>query len=322
MIEINVQDLESLERVPVRDGFGEGLLALGHAHDDVVALCADLSDSTRVAAFAKAFPERFVQVGVAEQNMAVLAAGMACEGKVPFITSYAVFCPGRNWDQIRISLCYNDVNVKVIGSHAGISVGPDGATHQALEDIALMRVLPNMRVVVPCDRAQAAKATEAIYNVHGPCYLRLARDATPVMTQETTPFELGKAQCFREGTDVSIFACGPLVYEALLAAQQLQLTGVSAEVLNIHTIKPLDTDAIVASAQKTGAVVTVEEHQIHAGLGAAVAETLSEQLPTPLRRVGMRDQFGASGSPQQLIKAFGMDATAIAKAARDVLAIT
>ena len=312
-------DVSKLEQVPTRNGFGEGVVSLGAQHEDVVVLCADLTDSTRAGYFKEKFPERFVQVGIAEQNMAVLAAGMAKEGKVPFISTYGVFCPGRNWDQVRISIAYNNTNVKIAGAHTGISVGPDGATHQAMEDIALTRVLPGMTVLAPCDAIQTKQATEAAYAIDGPVYLRFAREKTPVFTTEETPFEIGKAQILTEGTDVTVIGCGPLVHEALLAANTLE-GELSLEVINLHTIKPFDVESVVASAKKTGAVVTVEEHQVTGGLGGAVAEVLSEHLPTPMQRVGMPDSFGESGEHEELLVKYGMTAADIIKAVKAVVA--
>ncbi len=303
------------EMIPTRDGFGQGLVALGDAHEDVVVLCGDLSESTRAQMFQKAFPERFVEAGVSEQNMMVLAAGMAMEGKVPFVTSYGVFVPGRCWDQVRISVCYNRANVKIGGAHTGISVGPDGATHQAMEDIALTRVLPGMTVLVPCDAPQTKKATEAAYAINGPVYIRFAREKTPVFTTLETPFDIGKAQVLCEGTDVTVVGCGPLVHEALRAAVMLE-GELSLEVINLHTVKPIDGETLEASAHKTGRVVTIEEHQIHGGMGSAVAECLSERFPVPIKRIGMPDAFGESGTPAALLTKYGMTAEAVVAAAR------
>ena len=310
-------DVTAVEMVPTRNGFGDGLVALGKEHEEVVAFGADLTDSTRVGVFRDAFPDRFIEVGIAEQNMAVIAAGMSKEGKVPFISTYGVFCPGRNWDQVRISIAYNKTNVKIAGAHAGISVGPDGATHQALEDIALMRVLPNMTVMAPCDAVQTQKATEAAYAIDGPVYLRFAREKTAVFTTDDTPFEVGKAQVLVKGHDATIVACGPFVYEALQAAESLR-GDVACEVINLHTIKPIDRKALVASAKKTGCVVTVEEHQVMGGMGSAVAEVLAKERPVPMRFVGMQDSFGESGQPEELLKKYGMTTESIVEAVRDV----
>lgn len=303
------------ELEPIRAGFGRGLVEAGKQHSQVVALCADLTESTRMDGFAKEFPERFVEVGVAEQNLVTVAAGMALMGKIPFTSSYAAFSPGRNWEQIRTTICLNDANVKIIGSHAGVSVGPDGATHQMLEDIALMRSLPNMVVIAPCDSLEAAKATQAAAMHKGPVYIRLAREKTPILTTEETPFAIGKAQIFREGDDVTIIATGTMVFQALLAAENLSEHGIEAEVINCPVIKPLDSVTILKSARKTRAVITAEEAQITGGLGGAVAELLGEQAPVHLERVGMADRFGESGAPDELLKHFGLTGTDIAKKA-------
>lgn len=302
----------------LREGFGRGLVAA--AKDErIVAACADLTDSTHMSSFAEAYPERFIQVGIAEQNLVTVASGMAAMGKVPFVSSYAAFCPGRDWEQIRTTICLNDRPVKIIGSHAGLSVGPDGATHQMLEDIALMRVLPNMVVLAPCDSVEAEKATMAMAANVRPNYMRLAREATPVITTKETPFEIGKAYVYREGTDISILATGIMTYQALVAAEELAQVGISAEVVHVPTIKPLDAITILQSVQKTGHVVTAEEAQIAGGLGGVVAELLMEEYPVPMRRIGMRDHFGESGQPDELLKHFGVDAKHIAIAARSVL---
>lgn len=308
-----------MQHEPIRAGFGRGLLAAGQHNKNVVALCADLTESTKMDAFAKAFPDRFVEVGVAEQNLVTVAAGMAAMGKIPFTSSYAAFSPGRNWEQIRTTICLNDVNVKIVGSHAGVSVGPDGATHQMLEDIALMRSLPNMQVIVPCDAVQAQKATELMAKSNKPAYLRLAREATPIVTTPDTPFTLGKAEVYRQGSDVTIAACGTMVYQALAAAEKLQSDGIEAEVINVAVIKPLDAATIVASVRKTGCIVTAEEAQVAGGLGGAVAEALSVQYPTPLARVGVHDEFGQSGKPDELLKHYKLTSNDIAKAAVQVM---
>lgn len=308
-----------VEQVPTRNGYGEGLLELGQLDENVVVLTADLAESTRVLEFQKRYPERFVECGVAEQNMMGVAAGMALSGKVPFVSSYATFSPGRSWDQLRVSVCYSEANVKVAGCHTGVSVGPDGATHQALEDVALTRVLPNLTVVVPCDSQEAKKATVAIGSRRGPCYLRLGREKTPVMTTPDTPFCLGKAQVFREGTDVAIIGSGPVLYAALRAAEQLSKEGISAMVVNNHTVKPIDEETIAAAAKTCGCVVTVEEHQVFAGCGSAVAEVLARRHPVPIEFVGMQDRFGESGKPDELLKKFGMDEAAVVAAAKKVI---
>lgn len=305
--------------VPTRNGFGEGMLRLGEKNKDVVALCADLTESTRLTAFKQKFPERFIEMGVSEQNMVAVAAGMALMGKIPFIASFAVFSPGRNWEQIRTTVCYNDVPVKIVGAHAGITVGPDGATHQALEDVALMRVLPNMTVLVPCDAIETRKATIAAAEHKGPVYLRFAREKSPVFTTEQTPFEIGTAEVFRDGSDVTLVGCGPVLYQALVAAKMLEKEGVSAHVLNCHTIKPIDRKALIKASRATGAFVTVEEHQITGGLGSAVMEAIAESWPVPVRRIGVQDRFGESGTAEALLEKHGITAKAIAAAARAVL---
>lgn len=310
---------DNIEMLPIRKGFGEGLVEAGRADKNIVALSADLTESTQMEAFRQAFPDRFIEIGVAEQNLVTVGSGLAAIGKKPFVTSYAGFSPGRNWEQIRTTICLNQQNVKIIGSHAGVSVGPDGATHQMLEDIGLMRILPNMTVVVPADSIEAKKATLALAKTTTPAYLRLAREKTAVFTTLESPFEIGKAQVLTTGSDVSIVACGPLVYEALLAAEQLKRHNVSAEVINCATIKPLDSDTIVASAKRTGCVVSVEEAQIACGLGSAIAELLSEVLPTPMARVGVQDRFGQSGEVAQLWREYELDAPAITKAVMKIL---
>jgi transketolase len=304
------------EAAPTRDGFGKGLLELGEKNPQVVVVCADLAESTRVLAFKEKWPQRYVEVGVAEQNLAALASGLAAYGKVPFITSYATFSPGRNNEQIRTTISLNYVPVKIAGSHAGLSVGPDGATHQALEDVALMRVQPNMTVLSPCDAEEARKATIAAAALPGPVYIRFARAATPLMTTATTPFEVGKAQVMwdsEEPAEVAVFATGPLLYNALRAAKELE-HAVPVVVVNVNSIKPLDRETILAKAREAGAVVTVEEHQVAGGMGSAVAELLAEGCPVPVEFVGVRDQFGQSGEPQELIEHYGLGAAAIAAA--------
>ena len=307
---------ESKAMEATRDGFGKALLELGESNPQVVVLCADLAESTRVLPFKEKYPGRYIELGVAEQNLATVAAGLANYGKIPFITSYATFSPGRNNEQIRTTIALNNVPVKIAGSHAGLSVGPDGATHQALEDIALMRVLPNMVVVSPCDSEEARKATLAVAAHPGPAYLRLGRAATPVMTTAETPFELGKAQTVwssEHGAEVAVFATGPLLYNALCAAKELEHR-IPVEVINIHTIKPLDAGAVVAAARGAGAVVTVEEHQAAGGLGGAIAEILAGECPTPVEFVAVQDCFGQSGEPGELAAHYGLDTSAILKA--------
>jgi len=304
---------------PSRVGFGEGLVEAGGLNTSVVAICADLVVSTKMDGFAKSYPERFIEIGVAEQNLVTVAAGMSLAGKIPFVSSYAAFSPGRNWEQIRTTVCLNEANVKIVGSHAGVSVGPDGATHQMLEDITLMRVLPKMTVVVPADAEEARKATLALAATYGGAYLRLAREKSPVVTTAKTPFSLGKANVLRTGTDVTIVACGQMVYQALVAAEKLAKAGIEAEVINAAVIKPLDAQTIIASARKTGAVVTVEEGQIAGGLGGAVAETLADHHPVPMTRIGMNDRFGESGEANELLTNFGLTAPNIAKRTQQLL---
>jgi transketolase len=310
---------DKLESEPIRKGFGKGLLEAGKQNENVVAACADLTDSTQMSLFAEEFPERYIEIGVAEQNLVTVGSGLSAMGKIPFVSSYAAFSPGRNWEQIRTTICLNDRPVKIIGSHAGVSVGPDGATHQMLEDLALMRVLPNMVVIAPCDSVEAEKATLAMAADKRPNYMRLAREATPVFTTEKTPFEIGKAYVFEPGEDISIIATGTMTYQALAAVPLLFKDGISAEVVHVPTIKPLDNAAILKSVRKTGAVVTVEEGQIIGGLGGAIAELLGEEHPAPLKRIGMRDRFGESGAPDKLLEHFGLDAKHIRLAAHDIL---
>lgn len=301
-----------------RKGFGRGLLEAGKLNEHVVAACADLTESTQISLFAKEFPERFVQIGVAEQNLVTVGSGLAAMGKIPFVSSYAAFSPGRNWEQIRTTICLNNRPVKIVGSHAGLSVGPDGATHQMLEDLALMRALPNMVVLAPGDSVEAEKATLAMAKDKRPNYMRLARENTPIFTTSDTPFEIGKAYVFEPGNDVTIIATGTMTYHALVAAQKMFKSGIDAEVIHCPTIKPLDTDTILKSVRKTGAVVTCEEAQINGGLGGAVAELLGEECPSPLRRIGMKDHFGESGTPNELMEHFGLTAKIIMIAAHDV----
>ena len=300
-----------------RDGFGAALLELGETNKQVVALCADLAESTRMLAFKEKYPERYIEVGVAEQNLAAVASGLANYGKIPFIASYATFSPGRNNEQIRTTISLNNVPVKIVGSHAGLSVGPDGATHQALEDIALMRVQPNMTILSPCDKEEARKATLAAAAHPGPVYLRLAREKTPLMTTSETPFVFGKAQMFwlGENPHVAIFATGPLLYHALVAAKELD-GEIPVSVMNIHTIKPLDKNAVIAAARDARAVVVVEEHQVAGGLGSAIAEVLAEEYPVPVQFVGVRDQFGQSGTSEELLEYYKLNSAHIVTAVR------
>jgi transketolase len=309
---------KDVKQEPIRAGFGRGLVQAGYRNPAVVALCADLTGSTKMDEFAKVFPDRFIEVGIAEQNMVTVASGMALTGKIPFTSSYAAFSPGRNWEQIRTTICLNEANVKIVGSHAGLMTGPDGATHQMLEDIAIMRTLPHMTVVVPCDSIEAEKATIALAGHQGGAYLRLARDKSAIVTTPASPFSLNKAQVLREGDDVTIVACGIMVYQALLAAEALSKKGIEAEVINCPVVKPLDTVTLLVSIRKTGRVVTAEEGQIAGGLGGAVAELTGEHHPVPLRRIGMRDHFGESGTPDELLKHFGLTSVEIAQAATDI----
>lgn len=305
---------KDVEQIPTRNGYGDGLVEAGKQDERVMVLTGDLTESTRAHLFQKAYPQRFIECGVAEQNMMGVAAGLALSGKIPFVSSYAVFVPGRCWDQLRVSVCYSQANVKVAGAHAGISVGPDGATHQALEDIAITRVLPGLTVIVPCDYHETKKATLALAKMVGPAYFRFAREKTPVMTTEQTPFEIGKHLVMRMGSDVTIAGCGPLLYEVMIAAEQLAKEGIDCEVINCHTLKPFDTDTLVESVLKTKACVTVEEHQITGGLFGAVSETLAYHCPAPIEPVGMPDSFGESGEPQELLEKYGMTTQTIKQA--------
>ncbi|MCI0542155.1 transketolase family protein [bacterium] len=311
-----------VEQAPIRKGFGEGLLVAGEADERVVGLCADLTESTQMHLFKNKFPKRFVEIGVAEQNLASVASGMAAMGKIPFITSYAMFSPGRNWEQIRTTICYNNRPVKIAGSHAGVSVGPDGGTHQAIEDIAIMRVIPRMTVIVPCDSIEAKKATIAAAKTDSPTYIRLAREKTPIITTEATAFEIGKAQVFFEPVlqkpkeeRLGIIATGALVYQAIMAARALEQEGIAVSVLNLATIKPLDEEGILKFAEGVKAVVTAEEHQMRGGMGSAVAECLAKKLPRPIEFIGVDDEFGQSGTPEELILHYGMGIESIKEAA-------
>ncbi|MEI7512677.1 MAG: transketolase C-terminal domain-containing protein [Candidatus Uhrbacteria bacterium] len=305
-----------VEQIPTRNGYGDGLVELGEKDPRVMVLTGDLAESTRANLFQKKFPKRFLECGIAEQNMMGVAAGLALSGKIPFVSSYAVFVPGRNWDQVRVSVCYTNANVKIAGAHAGLSVGPDGATHQALEDIAITRVLPNLTVVVPCDYHETKRATIALAAMTGPAYFRFAREQTPIITTEKTPFEIGKAIVMQEGKDVTIAACGPLLYEALVAARLLEAEHISCEVINCHTIKPFDEETLVKSVKKTGCCVTVEEHQIAGGLAGAVSETLGKLYPAPIERIGMPNHFGESGNTKELLTKYGMTSLDIVNAVK------
>ena len=309
-----------MNSVPMRDGYGQALLSLCENRDDIMVLDADVAKSTRTVWIRDKYPDKFMDMGIAEQDMVGTAAGLALSGMVPFVSTYCVFLAGRAWDQIRTTVCYNDLNVKFGGAHAGISVGPDGATHQALEDVALTRVLPNMTVVVPCDAEETRKATLAAAAMQGPCFIRFGREAVPVITDETTPFELGRARLVRKGTDVTVFANGALVYESLLAAETLAGEGISVQVYDLHTVKPLDEAAILAAAKETGCIVTAEEHQLAGGMGSAVAEYLVQSCPVPMEMVGVQDSFGESGQPAELMAKYGLDSSAVAEKIRRVLA--
>jgi len=318
---------QDCEQEPIRKGFGEGLLEAGEKNKNVVALCGDLKDSTQMGLFAEKFPERFVEVGVAEQNLVTVASGMAIMGKIPFCGSYAIFSPGRNWEQIRTTIAYNDQPVKIVGSHAGVSVGADGASHQATEDIALMRVMPNMEVFSPCDAIEAKKVTLILANPPAgrkkPAYIRLVRDKTPIITTEKTPFEIGKAQIFWMPdiglAQVGIIATGGFLHRALLAAKELEVEGVKTKVMNLSSVKPIDSNAIISLARETKKIVTVEDHQIAGGIGSAVAEVLAQNYPVPMEFVGIKDKFGQSGKPDELIEYYGIGKNAIKKAVKKVL---
>ena len=314
-------------QVPIRKGFGEGLLKAGEEDEKVVALCADLTESTQMILFAEKFPERFVEMGVAEQNLATVASGMAAMGKIPFCSSYAMFSPGRNWEQIRTTIAYNDRPVKIVGSHAGISVGADGGTHQALEDIALMRVMPNMDVISPSDALEAKRATVALAKSGKPAYLRLAREKTPIITTEETPFKIGKAEIYWLPdvglAQVGIIATGALCHRALLAAKELEgqegPERIKTKVMNLSSIKPIDVDALLTLARECKAIVTVEEHQVLGGMGSAVAEVLAKNFPVPIEFIGVQDKFGQSGTPDELVEHYGMGKDSIKEAVKKVL---
>lgn len=331
--------------VPTRNGYGEGLLELGASNQDIVVLTGDLAESTRVLEFARKYPDRFIECGVAEQNMMGIASGLAAGGKIPFVSSYAVFSPGRSWDQTRVAVALSNLNVKIAGAHTGVSVGPDGATHQALEDMAIMRVLPNMTVLAPCDYLETKKATISSASYPGPVYMRFAREKTPVITDRDTRFEIGKAEVFWDSeetsfekitkseirrsrqilnskseikNEVAVVACGPLVYQAMVAARELHEEGIGTRVINNHTIKPIDKAEILKAARDCGAVVTVEEHQIIGGLGSAVCEVLAQNYPVPMEFVGMNDKFGESGEMDELLGKYKMSVVGIKEAVRRV----
>ncbi|MEK9175770.1 MAG: transketolase C-terminal domain-containing protein [Patescibacteria group bacterium] len=331
----NVLDLKTVEQAPTRKGFGEGLLEIGEKDPRVVGLCADLTESTQMYLFAKKFPDRFIEMGIGEQNMAVVASGLASVGKIPYITSYAMFSPGRNWEQIRTTICYNNVPVKIIGSHSGVSVGPDGATHQAIEDIAITRAIPNITVIAPCDMHEGKKAAIAAASIDGPVYIRYTREKTPILTTIDTPFEVGEAEVLFDSNlaagplssgpaakstiDIAIIGCGPLVHNALLAAGELEKEGIKVRVINNHTIKPMDEATIIQAAKDAGAIVTVEEHQVHGGMGSAIAEVLAKNYPVPIEFIGVQNRFGESGEPNELIEAFGMGVSHIKDAVKRVI---
>ncbi len=310
---------EKIRMVPTRDGFGEALLQLGRINKDVVVLSADLTESTRAGWFKKEFPDRFIGFGVAEQDMFGAAAGLALSGKIPFACTFGVFASGRAWDQIRISIAYMNLNVKIGGTHGGISVGADGATHQALEEITLMRMLPNMSIVVPCDSIEARKATLEAARIGGPVYIRLGRNPAPVITTESDPFKIGKANLLKEGKDVTIFACGHMVYEALKAGEMLEKQGISARIIDLHTPKPIDRESIIKAARETRAIVTAEEHTIYGGFGSAICEVLAQACPVAVKMVGIKDRFGESGEPRELFERFGLTAEDIVKAAKEAI---
>lgn len=326
MDELSLAQISNQVLKPTRDGYGEALVELGMGEPEMVVLAADLRESTRELEFSKKYPERFIECGVAEQNMAGVAAGLAMAGKIPWISSYAVFSPGRNWDQIRVSVCYSNLNVKIAGHHAGLSVGPDGATHQGLEDVAITRVLPNMTVVVPCDAIEAKKATVALTKMRGPGYLRLFREKTPVLTDRDLGFEIGRAYMMCDGRQspvvgqsVAIVGSGPILSVCLEAAKDLESEGISASVINNHTIKPLDKVTLLKAARDCGAVVTVEEHQVAGGMGSAVAEMLATLYPVPMEMIGVEDSFGESGKPEELWRKYGLTKVKIIEAVKMVI---
>jgi transketolase len=312
-----------VEQIPIRKGFGQGLLLAAEKNKNIVALCADLTESTQMNMFADKFPDRFIQVGIAEQNLVTTASGMAAMGKIPFCSSYAMFSPGRNWEQIRTTIAYNDRKVVVVGSHAGISVGPDGGTHQALEDIALMRIIPNMDVLSPCDSIEAEKITIELSKTKRPAYLRLAREKTPVITTNETPLQIGKAELFwipEIGlAQVGIIATGALLYNALVAAKELEGEGIKIKVLNLSSVKPVDSEAVISLSKEAKCLVTVEEHQICGGMGSLVAEIVANNYPVPIEFIGVHDKFGQSGTSKELIKHYGMDKDSIKLAVKKVL---
>jgi transketolase len=308
------------EMMATRDGFGDGVFELAKKDKRVVVLTADLKESTRMERFANAFPARFIECGVAEQNMMGMAAGLAASGKIPVVASYAVFSPGRNWDQLRVAVCYSNLPVIIGGSHTGLSAGPYGTTHQALEDMALARVLPNMTVIAPCDYWETIKAVGAAPAVAGPVYIRFSREQSAVITKKESPFAIGRAEkIWSKGKDVAIVGCGPIIYEAIKAAEELAATGINVTVINNQTIKPIDRETIVEVVRECGAVVTAEEHQIAGGMGSAVCELLAQHWPVPIEMIGMRDHFGESGTPEELAEKYGMKAGNIVQAVKKVM---
>lgn len=310
---------DDIVKEPIRKGFGRGLLEAGRRNSNVVAACADLTESVQMHLFRNEFPDRFIEIGIAEQNLATVGSGLAAMGKIPFVSSYAAFSPGRNWEQIKTTISLNDVPVKIVGSHAGLMTGPDGATHQMLEDIALMRVMPNMVVVVPGDSLEAEKATLALAEDKRPAYIRLAREASPIFTTDKTPFEIGKAYVLSQGTDITIISTGTMTHPALVAAESLFKQGIDAEIIHCPTIKPLDAETILASVHRTKLVITIEEAQIAGGLGGAVAELLGENLPVPMKRLGVRDRYGESGKADELFEHFGLTPKHIVFAAHEMM---
>jgi transketolase len=302
-----------------RFGFGEALVELGERDERIVVLGGDITGSVLTSYFKERFPDRFYSIGIAEQNATTIAAGLALSGKIPFFASYGAFCALRNADQLRISVCYNEANVKIGGGHSGISVGPDGATHQVLEDIAYLHALPHMTMIVPCDYLEAKKATIAVGEMVGPAYIRFGRESVPSFTREETPFKIGVAETYREGNDVAIIACGWMVWESLLAAERLAKEGIQARVINMHTVKPVDHEAIAKAARECGAIVTAEEHQIYGGLGSIVAQAVVKNSPVPMEFVGVTDTFGGSGKPDELMKAFGLTENDVYNSVKKVL---
>lgn len=312
--------MKDVKYVPQRDGYGQGLLALCKDRQDILVLDADVAASTRTNWVRDQYPDHFYNLGISEQDLVGTAAGLALGGMIPYVSTYGVFLSGRAFDQMRTTVCYNNLKVRFGGAHAGISVGPDGATHQALEDMALARVLPNMTVIAPCDSEETRKAVIAAADIDGPVYFRFGREAVPVVTDETTPFQIGKARLVREGTDCAVFACGAMVYEAMAAAELLASEGISLRVLDLHTIKPIDEEAILAAAKDCGAIVTAEEHQVSAGLYSAVAEVVVRTCPVPMEAVAVQNTFGQSGPPEALMKEYGLNAEGIVGAVRKALA--